>query len=342
MTHLKTINFSGFKSIRSMETMELGPINLLVGDTSAGKTNLLLGVQSIWSLYQGYFAGMVDQSGDPHWLLHRDGDEHMRKAELTFEFEEPYARYELQLARNGDQPARPRRVRVRVGWGDAEPALIWWTTPVNMLPHQNVLPQKVVDFISRIAVHRGYDAPAMGTVYGYGMERNTAPAIPGPNGVSEFLHWLSRHHGDHFDRIGKVMAEIDPTIETIDFVAHPANNDLSMLAFVDRHTGHRRLCNEESRALRRSLSAVTAMLQPDDMRPSLFLMDEPCLGLSPRGQHAMGRLVRELSHQTQFIIATQAPAFFSEFRPDDGIRVERQDGASSFTRMTEEQVKEVA
>ena len=341
MTHLKTINFRGFKSIGDMDDLELGPLNVLVGETSSGKTNLLLGVQTLWYLHQGYFAGMVDHSGDPQWLLHRKGEERAPEAVLRFEFAEPFARYQLQLESHRGETPRPRRVAVESESGKVSRS-IPWDAHIDDLPWRQALPGPVAEFIGGFSVHRGYDAPEVGVVYQYGQERTTAPHVSGGSAVAEYLHWLNRTNPDRFELIGAVMSEIDPSVLRLQFVEHPANSNLAMLAAIDRDTGGVRLCNEESRALRRALKTVTLLMQPEETRPSMFVMDEPCLGLSPRGQRAMGSMIRKLSEQSQFIIATQSPAFYSEFLGANEIMVGRSGGQSTFLprRRNRDMVKE--
>jgi len=84
----------------------------------------------------------------------------------------------------------------------------------------------------------------------------------------------------------------------------------------------------------RFICLATALLQPSP--PSTIIIDEPELGLHPAAIVVLAELIQAAAKRTQVIVATQSPALIDQFGIDDIIVVNREDGASTFQRLKEE------
>jgi predicted ATPase len=84
----------------------------------------------------------------------------------------------------------------------------------------------------------------------------------------------------------------------------------------------------------RFICLATALLQPNP--PSTIIIDEPELGLHPAAIVILGELIQVAAHRTQVIVATQSPQLIDQFSIDDIIVVNRENGASTFKRLREE------
>lgn len=74
--------------------------------------------------------------------------------------------------------------------------------------------------------------------------------------------------------------------------------------------------------------------------PSTIIIDEPELGLHPEAISILAELIQAASKRTQVIVATQSPALVDQFAIQDIIVVNREDGASTFKRLKEEDFSE--
>jgi predicted ATPase len=83
---------------------------------------------------------------------------------------------------------------------------------------------------------------------------------------------------------------------------------------------------------------VTALLQPAP--PATILVDEPELGLHPAALEALAGMMREASNKTQVIVSTQSATLLDLFEPSEVVVVDRVNGASTFTRLEEEMLRE--
>ena len=59
------------------------------------------------------------------------------------------------------------------------------------------------------------------------------------------------------------------------------------------------------------------LLQPESLRPSVVLLDEPELGLHPYAITLLASLLKQASVTSQIIVATQSPLLLDHFEPED-------------------------
>ena len=63
-----------------------------------------------------------------------------------------------------------------------------------------------------------------------------------------------------------------------------------------------------------------------------MLIDEPELGLHPYAIAVLGALMKSTAEKHQLIVSTQSVELVNEFEADDLIVVDKESGASTFTR----------
>jgi len=88
----------------------------------------------------------------------------------------------------------------------------------------------------------------------------------------------------------------------------------------------------------RFICLATALLQP--LPPSTILIDEPELGLHPYAIELLAELVTSAAQETQVILSTQSPPLVDCFKAEDVIVARREDGASSFSRLSGDELSE--
>jgi predicted ATPase len=127
-----------------------------------------------------------------------------------------------------------------------------------------------------------------------------------------------------------------------DFVVEPqaANAQYVMLRWTDR-SGDIFGPHQLSDGTIRAIALITALLQPEEMMPSIMLFDEPELGLHPAAIGIVAGLLKMAALERQVIVATQSPILIREYDPEDIIVVERTEdqrgrGESTFVRLERE------
>lgn len=89
----------------------------------------------------------------------------------------------------------------------------------------------------------------------------------------------------------------------------------------------------------RFIALATLLLQPESLRPSLILLDEPELGLHPYAITLLASLLKGASHTSQIIVATQSPLLLDHFEPEDVLVAERAEGATQLRRLESSKLK---
>jgi predicted ATPase len=88
----------------------------------------------------------------------------------------------------------------------------------------------------------------------------------------------------------------------------------------------------------RFICLATALLQP--ALPSTIVIDEPELGLHPFAIGLLANLIQSASERTQVIVSTQSPALLDQFKPEDVVVVNREQGRSTFARPNPQELKD--
>jgi predicted ATPase len=83
----------------------------------------------------------------------------------------------------------------------------------------------------------------------------------------------------------------------------------------------------------RFIGLATLFLQPETLRPSVILVDEPELGLHPYAITMLASLVKQASVKTQVILSTQSPFLLDHFEPEDVLVANRVGDGTEFTRL---------
>ena len=90
----------------------------------------------------------------------------------------------------------------------------------------------------------------------------------------------------------------------------------------------------------RFICHATLLLQPVELQPELILVDEPELGLHPFALTLLAEMLQHASDSRQIIVSTQSADLVSELDPEDVVVVDRKEGASTFSRLNRDDLKE--
>ena len=92
--------------------------------------------------------------------------------------------------------------------------------------------------------------------------------------------------------------------------------------------------NDLSDGTIRFIALAILFMQPS--LPDTLIIDEPELGLHPNAIAKLAGMMKSAaSRGTQVIVATQSSDLISYFSPEDVITVDMEDGASTFNRLSE-------
>jgi predicted ATPase len=161
---------------------------------------------------------------------------------------------------------------------------------------------------------------------------------PDGTNLSAFLHYLRVKHEVAYRLIVRTVQRVAPFFE--DFQLEPRGLDSSDIKLEWRHTRSNQYFDASSLSdgTPRLMVLATLLLQPEELRPSLILVDEPELGLHPYAIEMLAALVRQASVTSQVVLSTQSTLLLDHFEPEDVLVAERVDGGTQLRRLESPQL----
>lgn len=157
--------------------------------------------------------------------------------------------------------------------------------------------------------------------------------------IAPYLLRLKTEHTERYNEIINVIQLAMPYFN--DFILNPymPNEQISKVRLAWRQKGSDYPLQPYhlSDGSLRLICLATALLQPNP--PKALIIDEPELGLHPDAIGTLAELIEAASIKMQVIIATQSPILIDHFSVKDIVVVNCKDGASTFERLAENDLK---
>ena len=162
---------------------------------------------------------------------------------------------------------------------------------------------------------------------------------PDGGNLGVFLRRLREHYPYHHRQIVDTVRQAAPFFG--DFVYRQDIGDSMEIEWFEANNpdtvlGPRQL----SDGTLRFICLATLLLQPVELQPELILIDEPELGLHPFALTLLAEMLQHSSDSRQVIASTQSADLVSELEPENVVVVNRNEGASTFTRLDRDELRE--
>ena len=342
MPRLDRLDIRGFKSIRALDGFEPRALNVLIGPNGAGKTNFIDLFRMLARMAEGRLQVFVAEQDGPDALLF-GGRRRTERIEAELRFGDNAYCFSLVPAGGrlvfGNETTHfsgpdSRTHTHPLGSGHAESLLDdaeeAWLDTVAPYVHKAVSGWRVYHF---------HDTSATAPVrQAHGLRDNLLLKSDAGN-LGAFLRRLRERYPDHHRQIVEAVRLAAPFFG--DFVYRRDTGDRMELEWFeaddpDTVLGPRQL----SDGTLRFICLSTLLLQPVELQPELILIDEPELGLHPAALTLVAEMLQHAGDSRQIIASTQSADLVSELDPEDVVVVDRNDGASTFTRLDESDLRE--
>lgn len=299
---LDWLTVSGFKSIQSVQKLEMRRINVVIGANGSGKSNLIKVFSFLEALRAGRLGEYVARAGGGDRILHFGAK---TTGELTVEvsFQNEVNRYEITLVPNELDELVPSKETGRI--------------------------QSRLD---RWQLHHFHDTGRHSPFKKTCALHDNEFLKPDGSNLPAFLYFLKMQHQESYSFIRRTIRLVAPFFD--DFVLRPMRTNDEMIRLEWKHVGSDSYFDASflSDGTLRFMAMATLLSQPTKLLPSVVLLDEPELGLHPYAVTIFCSLVKTASVNAQVVLATQSPLVLDHFEPGDVLVAERHDGASTFTR----------
>lgn len=348
------LTIKGFKSIRELIDLKLTNLNLLVGGNGSGKSNLLSFFKMLRALIDDNLNRYVRDNGGAGDLLF-NGRKITQKMEFKTYFGERGYRFTL-VPTPKDACALEDEALYYLhsfhgvslqsplgpGWwllGDSADGKSSMVAEVKENKPNAKYSRPVYESIASWQIYHFHDtSAAAGMRHGEIVQDNKMLRTDASN-IGPFLLKLKNEYFQEYREIVCAVRLVMPFFN--EFLLEPKYNGMKEkvnISWTQKGSDYPMQPYHLSDGSIRFICLAAALLQPNP--PSTIIIDEPELGLHPSALVIMAELIEAASRRTQVIAATQSPALIDQFAIDDVIVVNREDGASTFKRLKEEDFSE--
>ena len=356
MSTLDWITIEGFKSIKSVEELELRPINVLIGANGAGKSNFIDVFSFLNAIRLGGLKDYVMRAGGAEKILHF-GSKVTRQLSIGISFEKEKREYNIVLAPDdadgmfpSEEGLKPISEGARTSVKREQITSESFSTDYGIhgrggeagiyssKDKSSAIP-RVREHLLQWRVYHFHDTSASSLIKKtVAVDDNDFLRHDGSN-LAAFLYYLREEHGRSYDMIRRTVQLVAPFFD--DFVLKPLkrNKDTIRLRWWHRGSDDYFDAASLSDGSLRFIALTTLLLQPPELRPSVILLDEPELGMHPYAMTILASLVKQASVKPQIVLATQSSLLLDHFNPEDVLVVDRVEGTTQFTRLDGERLK---
>lgn len=340
---VKKITIEGFKSIRKLESFELGALNVLIGANGAGKSNFVSFFRLLRDLIQQRLQVAVRREGGADRCLFL-GPQETKHLSAKIYFGRNGYEFSLIPTHDGgfafsDESTAfygnySKEVKESLGSGHVEARLKNKKDEPGDPAASNGY---VFDAISSWTVYHFHDTSfTAGIRRPHAINDNIALAQDAAN-LAAFLYRIRNTSHLQYLRIRDAIRLAAPFFDDFLLRPIPGNEDMIQLEWHQRDSEYPFTANQLSDGTLRFICLATVLLQPEP--PPTMLFDEPELGLHPYALTLLGNLFRQTVRKSgtdvtqQIIISTQSAPLLNEFEPEDIVVVDRTYGESTFQRL---------
>ena len=347
MARLTKIEIEGFRSIKQM-SLELGPLNVLIGANGSGKSNFVSFFKMLNEMMFETLREYVGKTGWAQSLLHF-GPKVTRKIEWVLEFDAGIGRYGYEVRLLPDQMDTLFIALEGVRFleaGQAVPDMRWLGTGI---PEARIraeakqgdpIAQGLFHLMNQCRVYHFHDTSATARVRLSCYMGDHRRLLPDAGNMPAMLYHYRHSQDVVYNRIVSAIRKIMPEFD--DFDLEPDGRDQNYLFLNWRQRGSDYLFgpHQISDGSLRAMAILTLLLQPEEDLPDVIILDEPELGLHPQALGLVAGLMRAASLKSQLIVATQSQSLLDYFDPAEIITVESHEGQSTFRRLEPEELKD--
>ena len=341
---LDYITIKGFKSIASVEKLELRPINVLIGPNGSGKSNFIGVFDFLHEICEGRLQHYVTRVGGAEKLLHF-GSKTTKEMSFHLSFVDQASEYELKLSPTEDDGLFPSEEQAH--YRDSSH---FWPQSSGLSPRLQRLEagisdpnwagttKSVRDQLGGWRVYHVHDTSSASKMRKTAkVDDNDFLRSDGSN-LAAFLYYLRERHEDSYSLIQRTIQLVAPFFD--DFRLKPLNLRPDDIKLEWRHKSSDQYFDASSLSdgTLRFVVLATLFLQPVGHRPSTILVDEPELGLHPHAIAMLASLVRQAAVDTQVIVSTQSSLLLDHFQPEDVLVANRVEGGTTITRTDPDQL----
>lgn len=336
------IEIDGYKSIKHL-SIDLLPINILLGGNGVGKSNFISLFTLLRNVYNQNLQNYILTKGGADSLLHF-GKKQTSNIVIDVYF--------------GNLGDTQNRFMLGLQAGNSDNLFVKYTKTAfnshgrwhNQDFETNVKESLFATFnhsqayyvnyrLMQFDVYHFHDTSDSSPMKGMcDLHDNTRLRRNGSN-LAAFLYFLKEKEPKHFKRIELTVKSIAPFFDQFVLKPNRLNEQKIQLVWLEKGFPDSYFnASHLSDGTLRFICLATLLMQPNP--PATIIIDEPELGLHPVAINKLAALIRKASENTQIIISTQSINLIDNFEPEDIIVTDRSNDGSVFKRLNSVELKD--
>ena len=357
MTALSAITIKGFRSIGSVENLAIRPINVLIGANGSGKSNFLGVFKLLQAIRAGRLQDYVARAGGADRILHF-GAKVTENLTIRVAFGEGHPQYEITLGIAHDdrmfpssegmhsrEEGIPYPIHTQLGLRmpgertfEAEISKTRRVPPDDPWAWEMAVVE-IQDHLERWRVYHFLDTGASSPIKKHNDLHDNRFLRPDAANLAAFLYLLHEKHSSEYDLIRRTVRLVAPFLEDFRLEPLALNPDKIRLEWRHQRSDAYFDASSLSDGTLRFIALATLLMQPESLRPSVILVDEPELGLHPYAISLLAALVKQAAVKSRVILATQSPILLDHFEPEDVLVTDLVAGQTTFRRLNSDDLE---
>lgn len=335
------IEIHGFKSIRELNTLQLGPLNVFIGANGSGKSNLIsfFKLLNAMAFSPGNLQFYISKAGGANTLLY-DGATvtPQLSAGLTFQTATGLNEYFFRLVHAAPDTLifAEEKIRHTPQGSSGESKENDWLTlgsgqrETNLMAHAsqgNQTAAAILALLRQCSVYHFHNTAETARMrQRWDVYDDRVLKEDGAN-LAPFLRRLRDTRPRYYGRIVETIRQIVPFFA--DFVLESVSGTV-LLQWRERGSDNIFGAHQASDGMLRVIALVSLLFQPEDELPMVLILDEPELGLHPYAMNILAGLLQSVATRTQLLLATQSLTLIDQVEPGEIVVVDRTARPSSF------------
>jgi predicted ATPase len=330
---MDSIHIQGYKSIKEA-TIELRPINILIGGNGSGKSNFLSFFEFLNKLYERNLQEYVALNGGMEKMLH-GGLNGAKAISSSIVFSKGISEFSFNLERGlvsfvfTEEDLRYINFHKKVATFDSESYAKRAIHDQNRTEH---MVSQLEDLKKYHLNDTGKQSPFIQSSH---IQNDSYFLYEDGRNIAAYLYSIKKNHSQHYNIVVNIIQSIAPYFA--DFYLEPNENGFIWLQWRDKYTTTVYGATDLSDGTIRFIALTVLFMQPK--LPATIIIDEPELGLHPQAIGMLAGMMQSAAARgTQIIAATQSVELIDDFQPEDIIAVDLVDGESVYARLNNESI----
>lgn len=338
---INAITIKNYKSIREIDELPIGDLNILIGANGAGKSNFISFFKMLNMVIEKRFQEYVKVSGGADSILHF-GSKHSSEIYAKIDFHNNAYSFHLKPTDQDtlffSEEATPYIGANVISRANDETKLFETKGSKVRGSGYKGVSDYVIDALRSWQVYHFHDTSSTAGVKKTCEVSDNKKLRPDASNLAAFLYLLKENYPDSFFMIEETIKLIAPYFDRFVLGPDALNTEKIRLEWREVGSDHYFNATHLSDGTLRMICLATLLLQPN--APDTVIIDEPELGLHPYAITVLSSLMKSFAVEKQLIVSTQSVTLINHFEAKDIIVTDKSSGASNFRRLEIDELKD--